>query len=328
MGAQDRRKNKPIPGRARAAGDAPGDANWAEFFRSPAQAGRFENAVRADFERRGMAVSVHDGWVVPTDDPKQMRYGLSNVGQLCAQSEEAEWPEHIAQHFDRILASAEANAEIESRIGEFSFVRRRLLVRLWDEETSPARDANVVSREFAPGLLGFLCLDLPDSIRTITPDEAARWDRSEDSLFDEALDNMERDGNAKLVPLEVREGSNLLGLEGETAFLAALALRLERYPAAIGKYGTFVAMPTRDGVLMLPFSGAAVVEQLSDLMVIALNACRDGPGSVTHRVYWVREGDWIEIPYAIEDDALNVHPPDELVEVLNSAAEDSDDGPG
>ena len=60
--------------------------------------------------------------------------------------------------------------------------------------------------------------------------------------------------------------------------------------------------------------------ELADLIAIAYGACRDGPGSVTHRVYWVRDGDWLEIPYEIDDGSLNVHAPEELIETLNTAA--------
>src|SRR5690349_4391182 len=94
---------------------ASGLPEWAEFFKSAAQLERFEGAVIADFDRRGIRIAIEDGWVIPMRARAERedrggdnaeRWGLSNVGQRCAAAEEREWAGIIAGHFDAIMDPA------------------------------------------------------------------------------------------------------------------------------------------------------------------------------------------------------------------------------
>lgn len=297
--------------------------DWADFFGSRVRMERFEDAVRADFKSRGVAVTVDDGYVVPGDG-EERRFGLSNLGQQCAQDKETEWPRLIREHFALIEAMPASDAELERRIGDFGAVRGALVVRLWEAETASVASLPAVKREVAPGLVAVLCLDLPDAIRTLKPEEVAAWDRSHASLFDEAQDNMERMSGARVEKVDLREGRTVFSVDGESFYIAPLALRLERFPETIGTYGTFVALPTRQCLLAVPFNDVSVLGSLSDMMFIASGMYRDGPGSVTARVYWVRDGAWADVPYEVKDGAMHVTPPEELVEALNEAPEESE----
>src|ERR1043165_1566258 len=128
------------PGGARTGEPDPDSADgWCSFFKSKAQHGNCERAVRADCLRRCMLVDIEEGWVVPRANARDTKYGLSNLGQLCAQASEGEWPELIKAHFDQVLSSEAAEREIEDGIGDFRLARKRLLIRLWDEEDSPVK---------------------------------------------------------------------------------------------------------------------------------------------------------------------------------------------
>jgi hypothetical protein len=60
-----------------------------------------------------------------------------------------------------------------------------------------------------------------------------------------------------------------------------------------------------------------VVESINQVIAITAGAFRDGPGSVSPRVYWYRHRRWREIPYDLTERGLEVAPPDELVDLLN-----------
>lgn len=293
---------------------------WASCLRSKLATERFEALVAAYFKSRGERAELGDGRVWLAGQRDEAQYGLTGVAQQCAQRPEKEWARLIAAHFTRLIDGGAKDAAIEESIGDFEAVRARLVLRLWDEENEDARRVPTVRREVGPGLAAVLCLDLPESIRTVGPEEAAAWDRSEESLFDEALDNVERLSKARVEPVELGNGTTLMTVGGSSCYISALAMRLHRFPDLSGTRGAFVAVPKRDALLAVPFSGVAAVKHLSDLMFIAAGVFRDGPGSVTPRVYWVRDGAWTEVPYSIDAKGLKVSPPPELVEALNDLA--------
>jgi hypothetical protein len=282
---------------------------WAGFFGSAADLERFEKAVEKDFKGRGMRVAIEDGRVIPVKPPSQQQWGLSNVGQRCASAKPAEWAAIIAGHFDTILSTPR---EEELSLSEAA---PRLMVRLWDELDLDAK-IRCVSREDIPGLRTVLCIDSETSIKSVSTDQMSEWGAGADELFLQALLNVRERVRPSVSSLGPELDALLISSE-ESFYTAALALEMERLDAHLGKHGAIVGLPTRDAILLAPFNNAGVVQSINNVIAITAGAYRDGPGSVSPRVYWYADGQWVEIPYEATDGGLRVSPPEDLLAVLN-----------
>jgi hypothetical protein len=55
---------------------------------------------------------------------------------------------------------------------------------------------------------------------------------------------------------------------------------------------------------------------------------REGPGSISSRLYWYQAGEYVDLPYRAEGDTLHFSPPESFVEMMNllSGDEGADEG--
>jgi hypothetical protein len=299
---------------------------WASFFGTAERYERFEAGVRRYFLARGQRAVIQEGLLRVVDvsggrpSAKEGQLGLGNVAQVCAQSDESEWGTIIARHFDGVEKAMSERRGLEGVA--YEDVAHRLCVRLWErDDLKVGREA--VTREDLPGILSTLCLDEPESIRTVPADEVAHWGMSHGALIDAALKNLERLAPLNKRAIHLGEGARLHVLGGDSFFTCAWAVRLDELDETVGEHGTLFSVPTRHMVLALPFEGVATLRHLGDLVQATRGMERDGPGSLSPRVFWRPPGEdararTMEIPYTLGENALNVSPPPEFVEYLNN----------
>jgi hypothetical protein len=320
----------------------PGLPDWARPLETTQRLSRFEDEVLGFFASRGMEVTMADGVVTPAGGAaagaeggvKKQQWGLGNLMQVCARAAEPRWRELVHDHFTRLLMAQRVAQESEIESIDYRAVADNLAVRLWESSVlenatgagGAAAIGKMVTREDLPGLLTVLSMDLPQSVRTVPGAEADLWGRSREELFDRAIENLEKQTDAKIEAHEIGDGGTVVSVLGESHFIASLALKIEQYPELIGKHGSFVGLPTRHVMLVAPFGGLDALKSLQHLMTITQRWFADGPGSLSGRVWWYRRADeereaqWFEVVFEITDDALNVSPPEELVRVMEELA--------
>lgn len=305
---------------------AGGPRKAAGGFASAEDGERFLAAVFADFERRKMPFKFEDGYIVPRTPAgspgHDMSYGLTNLAQVCAAAGEKKWGAAIRKHFDGLFAAEMKHEAMLKDLEDYAKVRTKLVVRVFDAEDAAQEGLKLVTMKIAPGLVGALCIDLPEVTRSVSPETVRKWKKSATMLFAEAMDNVERMSKAKLELLPREDDgvvkSPLYGVVGKTIYTAALAMRISSFKKAAGKHGTIVGVPTRDSLILAPFDDETIVPTISDVMFIAAGMHREGPGSVTPRVFLVQDSVWTEVPYTLDEGGLEVRPPKVLVKALEA----------
>lgn len=294
---------------------------WAGFFGSAERYERFEACVRVYFKGKGQRVMISEG-TVSGGDLGEMRLGLMNVGQLCAAAPEGEWPVLIAGHFDRLGAGQRESKELESQIADYALIGPRLGVRLFEPGHLGPVGEVAVMREDIPGLVSVLCVDMPSTVQTLKREQVEEWGVDDEELFERAMQNLEGLVDAEPEEVDFGEMGRCLMLGGESFFNASLLLVLDRYEGLVGTHGAFVSAPTRNVSLVLPFDDASAMQTCAALMAVTEGMERDGPGSLSRRVWWTRKGEWLEIPYEIAEEGVNVRAPAEFSKILEELAGD------
>jgi len=299
--------------------------NWAAYFNSSDRYERFESAVRNFFKSQGVKVLITDGVIlippeVSKNHPWGKEMGLTNLGQICAQADESKWPQLISDHFARLGRGHEEIKELEALDSDFDQIAPHLSVRLYEPgDVKKVLDA-AVWREDIPGLATMLCLDMPDSIHTVTLERAKKWGPSGADLFDIAIANLERLIDAEPQKTEIDENISIWMMGGDSLYNASLLLLPERLEGVTGKHGGFISAPTRHLTLAIPFDDASALNAVAALIHFTVNFERDGPGSLSRRVWWHRGTERIELPYEITDKGIEVHPTPDFVKIMEELA--------
>lgn len=299
--------------------------SWATFF-SDQQYRDFIHLVETYFRGRQVPFRMGEGVVhlEETEDGAQ-QLGLYNLGQLCARHPQQDWPNVIADHFQTMDKSQREQRVLEERLNDFDRVEELLAVRLWPEDYLSQIDrAKLIHRLDLPGTVSALVFDLPSSIRNVTPEEAEAWRRSPEELFDIGLANVRENCIPDKSDQELAPGLTIRLLSDESFFVASHALLLEDHPECIGTHGTLVGIPHRHVLLAYPIEDLRVIQAINLLIPIVLGMEREGPGSVSPRLYWHHCGEFVDLPYRIEDQTLHFTPPEAFIEMLQLLSEGED----
>jgi hypothetical protein len=300
---------------------------WAGFF-TPERYARFQREIQRHFQRNEIACRIEDGFVFVFQggDPEpRYRWGLLNLAQVCNQSPDKEWPEHIRGHFDAMARSEQEHAQLEAQMGDFAAIRERLGVRLGPPDMP--RDL-MIWREDIPGVLSYIVIDLPSSMVTVNGDALSRWGISSQQLFDMALENLRKQGRPDVTRFEMEKDLALAALLGDSFFTASQALLLAENTDLVGPQGSLVAVPHRHALLCYPIRDLNVLRVVHVLWTMAQGMHKEGPGSISGNIYWYFEGKFTAIPCEIEDDAIGVRPPEDFEQMLNSLKEPEAPKPG
>lgn len=145
------------------------------------------------------------------------------------------------------------------------------------------------------------------------------WERSEDVLFDAAMQNLAFEAPAELQLIHGPEDVPITVAESPSYYNASRALLLERDVVPEGHpYGALVTIPNRHVFFYHLIEDARVILAVNALVSLSVEAYRRGPGSISHHVFWTRKGALHRIPCEVEGGSLHVSPPPIFVkEVLD-----------
>lgn len=194
----------------------------------------------------------------------------------------------------------------------FENSREYLVVRIADTSEVNASGQSCVCEERIPGLSCVLMIVDEVSAATVPAEILEAWGRSAAELIDVALQNVAR-LEAGVQPRDLSEASGagrLFMFEGRTVDGGAMALRLETLPGMVGPHGALVTVPIRNSVFSVPIHEGAFVKDLQPLLGATRYLTREGAlGRVSRRLWWYRGGQWVELPYEVQDNALPFMPP-------------------
>ncbi len=259
--------------------------SWAPGL-THAQSRAFLGQVLSHFAERGEVVQIDDGWVVPQGEHAGVRFGLTNVAKSCSAVPEPQWPATIASHFDAVRgSSADMNAWTE-RLKDWDTARRHLRLRIYPADLAAVIERDALYRVDLPGTFTVPVFDLPQSIQMVPRADPAAWGKSEAEVWAAALANERAASLPRPEPIELGAGLPLLAFEGESFFVASLALRLDQLPGPPPPHGWLVAVPSRDFALAYPVTGLGVMMAVNKLAPLVVKASGTGPGGISRHLYW------------------------------------------
>lgn len=209
-------------------------------------------------------------------------------------------------------------SESTARAPEYDEVRSSLKVWVCPEgEAAPAPKDSPVSRPVAPGIKAVIVVDRPDSIGFVTPELVGEWGKSVDELFEVALANVLEQDEPEVNPVK---GSAIQALTGESLFVTAWVLMLDRLFDPMPRHGGLVAMPQSRVLLFLPIVDVSVAPAVGPLIALSDGLFKKGPDSLSPNLYWWHDGSLTYLPGGVSERGVEFTPPDEFLNVLQSLA--------
>lgn len=291
-------------------------------FLDVGQAAELRSLVARAFAERGLEVTVHPDHVV---DSAGGVYGLWNVATACHHDERGRsaWPDVVADHVRRVLTELDTDPFAELTAED---VADRTYLRLWDEASLPDRHG-YPHREFAPGVVELLALDLPESVAIFTREHARRHGGF-GTLREHAVRNLGRLPVDELERVEGPRGSVFHLLGGESVYTAGLAVLLPDLSTRLlgetpGPYGWLLSVPHRHQLAWHPVRDSTVFGAVEGLATFAALGYEDAAGPVSPHVYWSDGHGYHRLTRHDDDGQVAIVVPPGLQEALEQISRDT-----
>jgi hypothetical protein len=247
---------------------------------------RIRALVRRSFADRGLEVSVHADHVV---DDSGRQFGLWNVAAACHQDDRGRggWADVVDQHVDRVLAGMDAPDPFEGLTPEAA--RPRIYARIYERAGIPDL-TGFPHREFAPGLVEMIALDLPDSVMVFN-DERVKALGGYDQLRAWGMESLRREPVERHEVLDLPDGARFHVLLGGSVHTASRALLMPWLAAEVageevGRHGWLLSVPNRQQVVWHLVRDVSVIPTLQAMAGFAAAGFGDSPGPLSPHVYW------------------------------------------
>lgn len=278
-------------------------------------ASKIPGGFRAAFARAladvGLTVKHWQGInVICCDSAGEERtLSLANVYRHAQNADRAAWPAIIAE-FVQHVTEATQQAVLPENLTD---VAGKVLVRVGQPFPKSMAANTPWHRQLGKtGLIVNMVIDHPKYMAYVTTALVENSGRGADDWLQSARANLLAQTPAGYLEPVSEEVDIRIGSEGD-AYDAARALILDELLPGKGEFGFFVAVPTRDLLLVQPVAADSLIH-VHALKRFAVDHHGSKPYPISDEVYWVRRGEWFHFPIDIRNDSIQVTPPCEFVE--------------
>ncbi|MFJ4168050.1 hypothetical protein ACIPY3_00925 [Paenarthrobacter sp. NPDC089714] len=253
----------------------------------------------------GYEVQIHGPHAV---DAQGRGYGFRNVAARCNAQDEVQWRNTIAEHLQRVLAGFETPDPFENL--QPGNIAKQTFARLYGEKHLPKME-RYPHREFAPGIVEVLALDLPDLVQMFDHDHARRFGGWE-ALRAQGIANLRELEVERLERFEAPGGGFFHGLMGNNVYTGSRALMLPGLSAEMtGKPGSthlgwLMSVPNRHQLAWHHIEDGSVIHVLDAMARFTLSAYSEAPGPVSPHVYWWNGSGYDQLTNLADDGAFSV----------------------
>jgi len=237
--------------------------------------------------------------------------GLENLYRRARRAPRADWPALVREFLTQAVAD-DQEGDLPTNL---STVAAQVLPRLGPPFRARPGDPQLWCQPVAgTDLVVNLVVDYPNRMIYVTEDMVASSDRPGGAWLDCALANLrQRTPGEAFQP--VHADAELLACTLGDAYDSARALLLDALLPIGRDDGYFVALPSRDQLLVLPVATPALTF-VHLLQILVDKQYKSMPYPISDEIFWVRNGVWRPFSITIDGTKVTIQPPEEFLEVL------------
>ncbi|WP_312182448.1 hypothetical protein [Arthrobacter sp.] len=270
---------------------------------SASEANDFRALTREVFAEMGFEVEMHPDHAV---DSEGRKFGFWNISAICSGLPRTEWRTAIGEHLKNVLAGFTQDPFSALTLEEAA---KQTYSRLYEESALPSLEG-YPHREFAPGIVEMLALDLPESVAMFDHQNAQRFGGSE-ALRNQGIANLQSLDVERLETIPA-SGATFSCLSGNSFYTGSRAVLLPGLATQVtGKrvheeLGWLLCVPNRHQVAWHIIEDASIVGAVQGMAGFGVEAFSSVPGPVSPHVYWWNGSGYEQLTHRKDDGTLVV----------------------
>ncbi|MFD2938502.1 hypothetical protein [Flavobacterium notoginsengisoli] len=250
--------------------------------------------------------------VIEINNEIQHRY-LDNLVRVLSGNEKLKWKEIIFDHFNKLKYN---NSAFEYLYKDFEYASQFLRVLIKGNNFNLGDDiSNYVHRIDFPDTNTFLVLEFEEQFHYILKDEILEWEKTENELFETALENIPQDE----IEIKVYEFAEKFKVFSFTSgdYSSSFMINLKnKADYVIGNFGSLVAIPTKGTALVYPIETNNILELIEVIDPTIEKFYNEDPGNITQNYYWFHNNKFRLFSTGTDEDKKFIKLPEALSEMF------------
>lgn len=164
---------------------------------------------------------------------------------MCKQGEQTYYGKVISEHFESMERGQAFREGLEKIENDYEKIKQYIAVRLYPTHYMDNLPKDIcLGKQFTEDIYAMLVFDMPDTISNIKPDQAEKWGKTFEDLFEVGVKNTKHNN-----PLEISTFSfddfDIWFAQGEHFFVPNIVFELPHRPDLLGEHGALVGLPHR-----------------------------------------------------------------------------------
>lgn len=290
---------------------------WAHFF-SAGQYSRFLQLVMNYFSGQRLSYSFEEGFLLMEGDKRNNsgKIGLLNLAQFCHRHDEKDWPTLITNHFNGLNEAAMFERDFASQAHDFNFAKDHIAVRIYSSKYIGAIEEGLaMGRSLSDDIYAMLVFDFPHSVINVRPEQTLQWPVTNDELFELGLGNVRKKYPSR-ISKQILDGI-LFHIVAEDHYYAPnILFDLETMKHIKSDDGLLIGIPNRHTVLIHSVRDRKVLKAANRMIPAIWGMHGEGPGSLSDKIFWLKDGILTDLPYVIDSENILFNPPEIFLRML------------
>lgn len=217
--------------------------------------------------------------------------GLETIYQRCMGKDESSAKAEIHAYFDQLKQLNKEHKKMYEKIDSYEAIKSILKIRIYSDQLKTVYEQNdAIIRNTYPGMIEVIVLDLPKGVGSLEKKYLAKWEKSEEFIYNQAKSNTVNALHNKFTKLEAGKEDDVLYLlaNDQDLFITSGLLDLKKCNIPNGKYGSLVSVPNNTTIMAKPLDDTQFIEKnsLSFMSATDYMADLENVKPVTDNIFW------------------------------------------
>ena len=241
--------------------------------------------------------------------------GLTNLYNICSQNDKSQWKNIIKNHFSQVKISRDEEKAILPKLEKFETGKEYLKLRIYPIDYKDQISKSSIFESSMDDYISVVVIDFPSTIKNLTKEYLEKWNLSEKEILEIAKENTLKNNKEEFEEYKISDTFSVSVMLSDTnIFVTSSIYDLNKKYNSISKYGAFVAIPNRYGIILKNINKETINNDIVQMMGLVNYMYQQGPGSITNTIYWFDGKHFFKVIHNPSKGMLKL--PDELIEIL------------
>ena len=241
--------------------------------------------------------------------------GLTNLYNICTQNDKSQWKKIIKDYFSQVKVSRDEEKGIIPKLEKFETAKEYLKLRIYPIDYKEQISKSSIFESDTDDYISVVVLDFPSAIRNLTKEYTEKWNLSEKEIFEVAKENTLKNNKEEFEEDKITDTFSVSVMLSDTnIFVTSSIYDLNKKCNSISKYGAFVAIPNRYGIVLKNVNKETINNDIVQMMGLVNYMYQQGPTSITNTIYWFDGNNFFKVIHDPSKGLIKL--PDELMKVL------------